>query len=145
MLQANMEKIDPSITIEVQSWTGSIYRGLVSGPTPGPVGLWFFGWAPDYADPDDYIQPFAKTNGAWTKSTGYSNTTIDAMIDRAQRIPNGPERLQLYHDIQVSLANDNVLLELYEATNYNAHKSYIGGWYYNPMKAGTDFSTLVKG
>lgn len=136
ILKAGVESLGNNININVKCWEWPTYLGLTlhtGSGDPGPVGMYFIGWGPDYADPDDYVVPFARTGGTYPAYSGYSNTTLDAMIDQAGMIPSGPDRLQLYKDIQEALLSDYSMLWISEATNFHAAKTWVKGWYFNPM------------
>ena len=140
-LKAGVEALGPNIHLNVVGFEWSVYLGLTlhtpSGE-PGALGVFFIGWGPDYADPDDYVVPFCKTGGTYPAFTGYSNATVDAWIAEAGAIPNGPDRLALYHNIQESIVNDYVYLYVTEGKNFHVAKTWVTGWYFNPMMSGGD-------
>jgi peptide/nickel transport system substrate-binding protein len=144
ILQRGVEALGPNIHINVKDWEWSTYLGLTlhtASGVPGPVGVFFIGWGPDYADPDDYVVPFAQTGGTYPQFTGFSNTTLDALITSAGGMPNSATRLDLYNQIQTSVINDNVYLLITEAKNFHVAKTWVHGWYYNPMLSGSDLGS----
>lgn len=148
ILQRGVEALGPNIHINVVGWEWATYLGLTlhtASGTPGPVGVFFIGWGPDYADPDDYIVPFVQTGGTYPAFTGYSNTTVDAMITEAASIPNSQHRLDLYNSIQQSVIDDNVYLLVTEAKNFHVAKDWVQGWYFNPMLSGSDLGGNMAG
>jgi len=144
ILKAGVEQLGPNIHINSKCWDFAAYLDLTlqtPDDGPGPVGIFFIGWGPDYADPDDYVVPFAKTGGTYPLYTGFSNLTLDGLIDSAARMPNSPERLQLYKDIQKSLVDNYVQIWISEAVNFHVAKSWVKGWYPNPMISGSDLGS----
>lgn len=151
ILKDGVESLGNNINLNVKCWEWPTYLGLTlhtGSGDPGPVGVYFIGWGPDYADPDDYVVPFARTGGTYPAYSGYSNTSLDAMIDAAAEMPNSQARLDLYHDIQVALLGDFSMMWLTESTNFHVSKTWVKGWYFNPMFAQSDqggkLSTLYK-
>lgn len=140
-LKRGVEALGPNIHLNVVGFEWSVYLGLTlqtpSGQ-PGALGVFFIGWGPDYADPDDYIVPFCKSGGTYPAFTGYSNTTVDGWIATAGSIPNGPERLALYGQITDSIVNNYVYLYVTEGKNFHVAKTWVQGWYFNPMFSGGD-------
>jgi peptide/nickel transport system substrate-binding protein len=121
------------------SW--ATYLGLTlhtASGMPGPVGVFFIGWGPDYADPDDYVVPFVQTGATYPQFTGYSNPAVDAKIAQAASIPNSATRLDLYNQIQQTFIDDNAMLLVSEAKNFHVAKDWVKGWYFNPMLSGGD-------
>jgi peptide/nickel transport system substrate-binding protein len=141
LLKEGVEQLDDNINLNVKCWEWPTYLGLTlhtGSGDPGPVGVYFIGWGPDYADPDDYVVPFARSGGTYPAYSGYSNTSLDVMIDQAGTMPNSQERLDLYRDIQESLLGDYSMIWINEATNFHAQKTWVKGWYHNPMNAWAD-------
>jgi peptide/nickel transport system substrate-binding protein len=141
ILKDGVESLGNNININVKCWEWPTYLGLTlhtGSGDPGPVGVYFIGWGPDYADPDDYVVPFARTGGTYPAYSGYSNTSLDAMIDQAGQMPNGQDRLDLYRDIQEALLGDFSMIWISEATNFHASKTWVKGWYFNPMFGNAD-------
>lgn len=147
-LQRGVEQLGPNIHLNVVGFEWSVYLATTlhtpSG-LPGPVGVFFIGWGPDYADPDDYVVPFCKTGGTYPQYTGYSNLQVDAWIDQAGAIPNSQERLDLYNQIQQAVIDDHALILVTEAKNFHVAKTWVTGWYYNPMISGGDLGGYLAG
>ena len=81
ILKTNLESLNPGkieITVTPLEWSAYLqYR------EEGRMPAMFLGWAPDYADPDDYVQPFYLSGGTYASMIGYENTTLDRMIGEA--------------------------------------------------------------
>jgi peptide/nickel transport system substrate-binding protein len=141
ILKAGVEALGPNIHINVVGFEWATYLSLTlhtASGVPGPVGLFFIGWGPDYADPDDYVVPFGVTGGTYPAFTGFSNTSLDALINQAASIPNSAQRLALYDQIQASIVNDHVYILVSEAKNFHVARDWVKGWYFNPMISGAD-------
>lgn len=53
------------------------------------------GWSADYIDPQNFMTILLRT-GTPNNRYGYSSTAVDAILDKADRMPNGPERYAEY-------------------------------------------------
>jgi peptide/nickel transport system substrate-binding protein len=144
ILQRGVEQLGPNVFLNVKCFEFAVYLSLTlqtASHGPGPIGMFFIGWGPDYADPDDYVVPFVKTGGTYGLYTGFSNSTLDAKLAEAAAIPNSATRLQLYHEIQESVVNNNVYIYVSEAKNFHVQKTWVKGWYANPMISGSDLGS----
>jgi peptide/nickel transport system substrate-binding protein len=142
MFAENLMSLNPDkITVEVQAMEWSQY---VSASDAGQLGCYFLGWAPDYADPQDYVQPFCHSHGLYG-NTNHLPDTLDAAIEAAAIELNETTRGQMYSDISMQMYNDVYYLWVTQATNFHVERSWISGWYFNPMYSGQYFYALSKG
>ncbi len=97
--------------------------------------IFFLGWAPDYADPDDYVTPFLdSTAGTFAIRTHYKNATIDDLIHSAASEVDQAKRAQAYATMQIGTYQDDVpYVWVSQATSFNVMKSWVKGWVDNPM------------
>jgi peptide/nickel transport system substrate-binding protein len=128
-------------TINALDWP-TYLANLYSSPSPFP--LFYLGWAPDFADPDDYCNPLLLTGGTFPYTTGYSNATIDALVIQASSELNTTLRMSLYRQISWLVYNDTPYIWLYQSNNFHIERSWISGYYYNPMYAGLYYAALSK-
>lgn len=69
-------------------------------------------WAADYLDPENFISFFFASYGPENK-IGYSNPALDALTSKADAMPDGPERMDLYHQAEDLALQDAVLIPIY--------------------------------
>jgi peptide/nickel transport system substrate-binding protein len=139
-----LETMNPLFHVEVHTLDWPTYlANLRSKPSPMPA--FFLGWAPDYADPDDYVNPFLYSNGAFPYYTGYANATIDQLILDAAEELDSDTRQQMYHNLTNLVYDDAPYIWLYQANNFHVERSWVNGYYFNPMYAGFYFSAFTKG
>ncbi len=104
------------LTIDVQGVEWSTY---IHAAIDGEVGCWMIGWAPDYADPDNYVGPYVKSTGTygyWARiadTAGWDEAQVDGWIDDAAQSQDEAERIALYEDIQAAIIE---------------HAAYIWAW-----------------
>ncbi len=129
-----------SVTVRALDWPVYLATLRAKG-----LPIFFLGWAPDYADPDDYVVPFLHTGGTFPLRIGYSNTTLDGLIDAAAAQLNQTLRDKEYQDLSARAVLDDVpYLWIYQATNFHVERAWVRGGYFNPMLSGLDYYTLSK-
>lgn len=141
LVRDGVEALGPNIHVNVVGLEWSVYLGATlrtSTGEPGPVPLFFIGWGPDYADPDDYVVPFLRTGSIYPAFLALSNASLDALIDEASATPTGAQRLDLYERIQLAAVQNHEYMFVSEGRNFHAQNKDLAGWYYNPMLSGAD-------
>ncbi|MEM2838963.1 MAG: ABC transporter substrate-binding protein [Thermoplasmata archaeon] len=140
-----LETLNPgkfSATINALDWP-TYLANLRKSPSPFP--MFWLGWAPDYADPDDYATPFLDSDyGTFPYRTGYHNDTINALIRAAAGELNETLRYQLYSQMSMKVYEDVPYIWLYQANNFHIERSWISGYYFNPMYAGFYYPQFTK-
>lgn len=102
----------------------------------GNMPLFYLGWIPDYADADDYVQPFLLSTGIYGGPLGLHNATLDAKIIAASHELDPTVRAQLYAEISLSAYNDAIYIYTSQPLNFHVQRSWVHGWFFNPMFAG---------
>ena len=99
LVKAQVEQV--GITVNIQTYdpttlqdriTGKRYQAVVGSWTPRP-------------DIDGTMYNHFSTQGN-VNSVSYSNPTVDALFEKTRAIPNGPERVKLYRQIQHQISDD---------------------------------------
>ena len=107
--------------------------------------IFFLGWRADYADPDDYVVPFLRTGGLFAGRVGYSNGTLDRLIDAAAAELNQTRRDRMYQDLSTRAVVDDVpYLWVYQSRSFHVERTWVRGYYFNPMLSGLDYHLLSK-
>ena len=107
--------------------------------------IFFLGWRADYADPDDYVVPFLHTGGLFSGRVGYSNVTLDRLIDAAAAELNQTKRDRMYQDLSTRAVVDDVpYLWVYQSRSFHVERTWVRGYYFNPMLSGLDYHLLSK-
>ncbi len=101
----------------------------------GELVISVIGWAPDFADPDNYAWPFAHSQGPFMAWIGYGNATVDDWITQARQSTNATERLELYSRIQKQMAYDQPSIYTFQAREFRVWRNWLwgDGLGYNPM------------
>ena len=129
-----------SLTVRALDWPAYL-RTLRSGSLP----IFFLGWRPDYADPDDYVMPFLRTGGVLAGRIGYGNTSLDSLIDTAAGELNETKRDRMYQDLMTRAVVDDVpYLWVYQTWSFHVERTWVRGYYFNPMLSGLDYHRMWK-
>jgi len=144
MLKTNLESMSGSgvtITVNVVELDWATF---LEKQDAGELAVFNVGWAPDYADPDDYAYPFLHSTGYCAMAIRYSNATIDALIEEAAVELDANKRADLYKQIiQLSL-DDAAYIFTSQAANFNCRRTWVQGYYFNPMYSGFYYYALWK-
>jgi peptide/nickel transport system substrate-binding protein len=135
LFETVLEGMNSAFTIDVRGLEWASFLSTVNNKIPA---LFFLGWAPDYADPDDYVVPFLRSGQFYPNRVGFSNTTLDGLIDQQSQETDPATRLALLSEIQHSVYYDVAYLWLYQAKSNDIFRDWVTGYYSNPMTtAGT--------
>ncbi|MFX0095635.1 MAG: ABC transporter substrate-binding protein, partial [Candidatus Hodarchaeota archaeon] len=143
LFKSGVEALGVGITIEVQEWEWSVYLDHVRGQH---LPFFYLGWAPDYADPDNYVHPFLHSQGYLAGRQKYNNSAIDAKILQARAEADATTRAQIYKEIEEAGVADGCQMYMYQALNYLVHQADVRGYNLtlNPMQR-LDFREIIKG
>ncbi len=107
--------------------------------------IYVLGWAPDYADPDDYTVPMLDSEfGTYPIFSFYNNSSIDAKLRAAASELDPTVRAQLYEDMNELVYNDTPYLWLTQPNNFNIFRSWVTGYEFNPMYSDLYYAVLDK-
>jgi len=142
MLENNIESLNAEFDLVVQGleWPNYLDKFIQS-----EMPLFFLGWAPDYADPHDYVQPFLHSNGHFPYYLSYQNDELDQLIMDAARETDDATRIQLYADIIDLEHEEAIYIWTHQGITFHVERDWVDGWYSNPMYGGTYYYSLSKG
>jgi len=132
-----------SATVNTLDWP--TYLSLLR-MSPSPFAMFYFGWAPDYADPDDYATPILDSAyGYSTFTTGYVNESIDSLVRQAAVELDEGVRSSMYGQMSTLVYEDVPYMWLWQDCNFHVQRSWVDGYYFNPMYGGLYYPSLSKG
>jgi len=131
IMEQGLESLNPDdINVIPTGITWSVYLGhLYSGDLP----VFVLGWSTDYADPDDFVQPFLVNGGTYGGPLGFDNDTLTDMVNEAATELNTTARLNMYSEIQQACYDECLYIWTAQATNYRVMQDTITGYVFNPM------------
>ena len=147
----------PPITITTAGWGGLISRGLeaiiqewrqnlgveVAVRQLEPQRFLYhlkqekdemfdMGWIADYPHPQNFLDVLFHTD-AETNYGEYSNTEVDALLEKAAVEQDMDRSLAMYQQAEQKLADDAACLPLWFGQSYILVKPYVTGYELNPM------------
>src|SRR5690606_3222954 len=78
-------------------------------------------------DPDDYFYAQHKT-GEVFNFTGYSNATVDELLDEGRSTQGYDERYAIYQQINQTIVDEAPYVYLYNPLNINAYADHVQGY-----------------
>ncbi|MBL8605071.1 MAG: ABC transporter substrate-binding protein [Myxococcales bacterium] len=106
LLQADLARI--GIRVRIKQASNSVY--YTSLGRRHTVKMAFTGWAMDYPDPSNFIEPNFHSRGIAEDGSSnhafYRNPSLDALLDRAKIEGDRARRLRMYQDAEDILLND---------------------------------------
>lgn len=147
LLAENLMDLGDNINVEAKGLDWS--TAYLPKQRAQAIAVFYLGWLPDYAYPDNYAVTFAhSTDGIYAKRIGYSNPALDAKMDALLRETDEAKLRTGWGEVQQQLNDDFAFMWLAQATNFHVQRDWVDGYYYNPMHSGApqagDFSTLSK-
>jgi peptide/nickel transport system substrate-binding protein len=124
--------MDAEMTFTTQALEWSNYLDHIRNRQ---MPIFFVGWAPDYADPDNYVYPFCYHLGTYAGRIAYNNTAVNALYLQAKAEANLAQRKIFYNQINDILAEDSPYLWVYQSTEFRTWRAWLDGdgLVYNPM------------
>jgi peptide/nickel transport system substrate-binding protein len=85
-------------------------------------------------DPDDFFYAQHRT-GEVFNFTGYSNPSVDELLDEGRLAQDPAERRDIYAQINQQIVDDAPYIYLYNPLNINAYRPYVEGYQARPDQA----------
>jgi len=99
------------------------------------MALYFVGWSPDYADPDNYLYPFVYCIGTYAQRICYNNSYVNDWYLQQRTETDLGDRIELLNLIQETVAEDNPYIWLFQSAEFRTWGTWLhgDGLIYNPM------------
>jgi peptide/nickel transport system substrate-binding protein len=125
--------INGTINVVVQGLDWPTYMAAVRGQQ---LGAFFLGWAPDYADPNNYAAPFLLSSGTYAARCSINDPILDEMVSEAALELDPAVRAEMYKAMSYyEYAQANYIWTA-QATNFMAQQRWCTGYQFNPMFSG---------
>ncbi len=108
--------------------------------------LFIIGWLVDFPDAHDFVLPFYHTGGAFASWQAYSNSTMDALIDKGiltpddltpySSAPGHHERQDIYNQIVKAAIQDVPSVTIIQGIGRHFERDWVVGWYFNQAYPG---------
>jgi oligopeptide transport system substrate-binding protein len=86
--------------------------------------MFISGWVADYPDPQNFLEVLFHS-GSSANDSEYSNTVIDALLDKAAAEQDVSARMGMYQNIEQMLVDDAACLPLWFGRSYLLVKPYV--------------------
>ncbi len=94
--------------------------------------MFLLGWYPDYIDPDNYLAPFAGTQGSKGMGIFFSDPEWDAKLAKAQTVTDREKRIELYKEIQRMWTEDVPTIPIFQGSLYLFTQKNVSGVMVSP-------------
>jgi len=110
------------VTLNVMNWAEYV-DGFVAGELP----FFILGWFPDFADPENWLSPFASCLQSPDNGVFYCNEEMDQLLASAAASSDPAEREALYQEIGDLYAEEVPTLPLFWEPEFVSYKPGIEG------------------
>ena len=94
--------------------------------------MFIMGWIADYPDPHNFLDTLFYT-GSENNAFGYSNPSLDALLDQAGIEQDESVRLSMYQQAEQLIVDEAPCLPLWFGINYILVKPYVKGYELSPL------------
>ena len=97
--------------------------------------IFSIGWAPDYPDPDNFVDPFMFSEGYFASRGSYSNPEVDELVLKGRYATDDATRAEVYKRLEEIYVEDAVGLCYGQAIDRHWTRDWInwkGGFYFQP-------------
>ena len=148
ILKKNIESINPKFRVNI---VAKEWSEIIKGSNQGSEAMVMTGWAPDYADPDNFVHTFYSSDGYYNPRINAKDEQIDAWINEARSITDTEKRNELYSNITRRVIDQAWYINMPNQPGILAYRDNIQGVgldTFNPMLSfatGTLWKDLSKG
>ncbi len=132
LLKKNVEALNPKFRVNLlpKPWSE-----LFATSTRGEEAMVLIGWAPDYADADNFLYTFYASDGFYSPSSHFKDAQMDLWLKAARATVNTAERNRLYGLVGRRAYEQAPSIILPAPVGYAFYRSEVQGWAFNPMTA----------
>jgi peptide/nickel transport system substrate-binding protein len=96
ILKAGVERINPKFKVELSAKPWSEF---LKDSQAGKEAMIIVGWAPDYADPDNFVHTFYHSQGFYNPRANFKDSLLDSLIDQTRITTDRAKRKALYSQV----------------------------------------------
>jgi peptide/nickel transport system substrate-binding protein len=119
-----------TVTVDALDWP-TFLNARESGMLPASM----IAWGADYPDPDNFANPLLHKDGSFPYYSHQYNDTLSQMISDAALETNQTKRIPMYRNISLASYDNAYLVYLDQPTAFFSMRSWVHGWFYNPMQS----------
>ena len=123
----------------------------------GELPVFILGWLADFPDPDNFIFTYYHSKGDYSGRQGENfrkfvstprkelgGKSLDDLIEQAAAETDPQARAKLYLQIQKFVIDNCISIPVYQPVGVRVQRTWVKGWYDNPMRPGMDFYVVWK-
>lgn len=96
ILKTNIEKINPKFKVNLSS---KPWSDFLKDSQAGKEPMIIVGWAPDYADPDNFLYTFYHSKGYYNPRVNFQDKLLDDLLDQSRATTDRAKRKVLYSQV----------------------------------------------
>jgi peptide/nickel transport system substrate-binding protein len=144
ILKKNVEALNPKFRVNIQA---KEWSAMLNDSKAGKEPMIIIGWAPDYADADNFMYTFYSSNGYYYPRSNWKDATVDKWLEQARATTNQAERNRLYNLVGQRAYEQTPYVLVPAGIVINAQRDNLVGataQTYNPMLSFAYTGTLWK-
>ncbi|GAA5513862.1 periplasmic dipeptide transport protein [Deinococcus carri] len=148
ILKRNVEALNPKFRVNIQA---KEWSAMLNDSKAGKEPMILIGWAPDYADPDNFMYTFYSSNGYYYPRSNWKDASVDKWLEQARTTTNQAERNRLYSLVGQRAYEQAPFILVPAGVGVNVQRNNLVGataQTYNPMVGfsytGTNWKDLSK-
>ncbi len=111
--------------------------------------IFTIGWLADYPDPHNWAPVYMGSKGDYSSMFGeayreFARKNVDPLLDKALKETDTEKRAALYKELTQIAHDQAISLYVYQPIGHHVERTWVQGWYYNPIRPGVDFYSLSK-
>jgi peptide/nickel transport system substrate-binding protein len=143
-IKVALESMSPKLTAVVVGLDWPVYLQQFYS-TYSYFPMFVTGWAVDYADPDDFATSLLDSNyGGYPFYSGYENPAVNDLVRQAASERYPAVREGLYSQLAILVYDDVPYVWLAQMESFFVQRSWVRGYYFNPMYGGLYYAALWK-
>jgi peptide/nickel transport system substrate-binding protein len=144
ILKKNVEALNPKFRLNINS---KQWSQMLTDSKNGKEAMIVLGWAPDYADPDNFLYTFYSSNGYYFPRSNWKDASVDKWLDQARVSVDTATRNKLYAQVAQRAYEQTPYMLLPAGVNFTLVRSNLKGVSaadYNPMRSDAYTGVLWK-
>ena len=135
ILKKNVEALNPKFKVNL---TAKQWSTMIRDSQSGREAMILNAWAPDYADPDNFLYTFYSSKGYYQTASNFRNAQIDGWLEQGRKVTDQGQRTKLYAQVGRAAHDGAYYINLPAAAGIFAFRDTLQGvsaTSYNPMRS----------
>lgn len=142
ILKDGVEALNPRFRVDVRAMTWASYLAAMND---GKLPVFWVGWVADYPDPHNFAFHFLHSDGTFPKAQRFKNEELDRLVMQAIKETDRGKRQALYFQINQKFFELAPSVSPVNQVVFRVQRTWVRGWFNNPVFPGTYYYTVWKG